>query len=78
MQMQPPVRLCTPIASSVSQMHTTRIQTWINASKAGYVDGPTAWDGYCCQVAAAAASKARETQTIQPVVYDEMPDFYKK
>ena len=36
-----------------------------------------AWDGYCCQVAAAAASKARETQTIQPVVYDEMPDFYK-
>ena len=45
--------------------------------KAGYVDGPTAWDGYCCQVAAAAASKARETQTIQPVVYDEMPDFYK-
>ena len=46
--------------------------------KAGYVDGPTAWDGYCCQVAAAAASKARETQTIQPVVYDEMPDFYKK
>ena len=26
----------------------------------------------------AAASKARETQTIQPVVYDEMPDFYKK
>lgn len=23
------------------------------------------------------ASKARETQTIQPVVYDEMPDFYK-
>lgn len=58
--------------------YNAEIQTWINASKAGYVDGPTAWDGYCCQVAAAAASKARETQTIQPVVYDEMPDFYKK
>ena len=57
--------------------YNAEIQTWINASKAGYVDGPTAWDGYCCQVAAAAASKARETQTIQPVVYDEMPDFYK-
>ena len=58
--------------------YNAEIQTWINASKAGYVDGPTAWDGYCCQVAAAAASKARETQPIQPVVYDEMPDFYKK
>lgn len=57
--------------------YNAEIQTWINASKVGYVDGPTAWDGYCCQVAAAAASKARETQTIQPVVYDEMPDFYK-
>ena len=58
--------------------YNAEIQTWINASKAGYVDGPTAWDGYCCQVAAAAASKARETQTIVPVEYDEMPDFYKK
>ncbi len=58
--------------------YDTEIQTWIKASKEGYVDGPNAWDGYCCQVAAAAASKARETQTIQPVVYDEMPDFYKK
>lgn len=28
--------------------YNAEIQTWINASKAGYVDGPTAWDGYCC------------------------------
>lgn len=33
---------------------------------------------HCCQVAAAAASKARDTQTIVDVVYDEMPDFYKR
>ena len=33
--------------------------------------------GYTTGSCAAAASKARETQTIQPVVYDEMPDFYK-
>ncbi len=58
--------------------YDTEIQTWINATKAGYVDGPNAWDGYCCQVAAAAASLARDTQTIQPIVYDEMPDLYKK
>ena len=58
--------------------YNAEIQAWINASKKGYVDGPTAWDGYACQVAAAAASKARDTQTIVPVVYDEMPELYKK
>ncbi len=57
--------------------YNDEIQAWINASKEGRVDGPTAWDGYACQVAAAAASKARETQTIVPVEYDPMPDFYK-
>ncbi len=56
--------------------YNDEIQAWINASKEGRVDGPTAWDGYACQVAAAAASKARDTQTIVDVVYDPMPDFY--
>ena len=28
--------------------YNAEIQAWINASKAGYVDGPTAWDGCCC------------------------------
>lgn len=58
--------------------YNVEFQEWINACREGRVDGPTAWDGYCCQVAAAAASKARDTQTIQPVIYDEMPEFYKK
>ena len=57
--------------------YNTEFQEWINATKAGRVDGPTAWDGYCGQVAAAAASLARDTQTIVPVVYDEMPELYK-
>lgn len=57
--------------------YNIEFQEWINACKEGRVDGPTAWDGYACQVAAAAASKARDTQTIVPVVYDEKPDFYK-
>lgn len=57
--------------------YNDEIQAWINASKEGRVDGPTAWDGYACQVAAASASKARETQTIVPVEYDPMPDFYR-
>ena len=57
--------------------YDAEIQAWINATKEGRVDGPNAWDGYACQVAAAAASKARETQTVQPVVYDEKPELYK-
>lgn len=60
------------------EAYNVEFQEWINATKAGRVDGPSAWDGYACQVAAAAASKARETQTIQPITYDEMPDLYKK
>lgn len=59
------------------EAYNVEFQQWINACKEGRVDGPTAWDGYACQIAAAAASKARETQTIQPVVYDEKPAFYK-
>lgn len=58
--------------------YNAEFQAWINASKAGYVDGPDAWDGYCCQVAAAAASQARDTQTIVPVVYDPMPEMYRR
>lgn len=53
------------------------IQSWIHASLEGRVDGPNAWDGYCCQVAAAAASLARDKQTIEPVIYEEMPELYR-
>lgn len=65
-------------ATRFTEAYNVEFQEWINACKEGRVDGPSAWDGYCCQVAAAAASKARDTQTIQPVEYDAMPDFYKK
>ena len=61
-----------------AEAYDTEFQEWINATKAGRVDGPTAWDGYAGQVAAAAASKARDTQTIVPVEYDPMPAFYQK
>ncbi len=59
------------------EAYNTELQEWIYACKEGRVDGPTAWDGYACQVAAAAASRARDNQSIEPVVYDEKPEFYK-
>lgn len=58
--------------------YNTELQSWINATREGRVDGPTAWDGYVGQVTAAAASEARGRQTIVEITYDEMPDFYKK
>lgn len=58
--------------------YNTELQSWINATREGRVDGPTAWDGYVGQVTAAAASEARDRQTIVEITYDEMPDFYKK
>lgn len=61
-----------------AEAYDTEFQEWINATKAGRVDGPTAWDGYAGQVAAAAASKARDTQTIVSIEYDPMPAFYQK
>jgi len=60
------------------EAYNTEFQEWINATKAGRVDGPSAWDGYVGQVTAKAASKARDTQTIVEITCEEMPDFYKK
>lgn len=57
--------------------YDTEFQSWINAIKEGRVDGPNAWDGYLGQVTASAASKARDTQTVVEIKYDDMPDFYK-
>lgn len=60
-----------------SDAYNVEFQQWINSTKAGRVDGPTAWDGYVGQVTAAAASQARDTQTIVDIVCDPMPAFYK-
>lgn len=71
----------TPICEDWSQRfveaYNVEIQQWINSTKAGSVDGPTAWDGYVGQVTAAAASKARDTQTKVTIEMEECPEFYK-
>ena len=59
------------------EAYNVEVQEWINATKEGRVDGPTAWDGYVGQVTAAAASKARDTQTVVDITIDEKPEFYK-
>lgn len=72
----------TPICHDWSERfidaYNIEFQEWINACKEGRVDGPGAWDGYVGQVTAKAASRARDTQTVVTITYDEMPKFYKK
>ena len=70
--------ICHDWSERFPEAYDTEFQEWINACKAGRVDGPSAWDGYVGQVTAKAASKARDTQTKVEIKYDEMPIFYKK
>lgn len=59
------------------EAYNVEIQEWIDGVKEGRVDGPTAWDGYVGQVTAAAASRARDTQTVVNIEVEETPEFYK-
>ena len=70
--------ICHDWSERFPEAYNIEFQEWINAVKEGRVDGPTAWDGYLGQVTASAASKARDTQTIVEIKYDDMPDFYKR
>ena len=70
--------ICHDWSERFPEAYNIEFQSWINACKEGRVDGPSAWDGYVGQVTAKAASKARDTQTVVEIHYDETPDFYKK
>ena len=68
---------CKDWSDRFVQAYNTEFQEWIDSVKAGKLVGPSSWDGYVGQVAAAAASKARDTQTVDDIHVDETPDFYK-
>ena len=70
--------ICHDWSERFPEAYNVEFQEWINTVKERRVDGSTAWDGYLGQVTASAASKARDTQTVVEIKYDEMPDFYKK
>ena len=73
------------LATDVDMVWTTRfveaydieIQAWIDSVKAGAATGPSAWDGYVAAVTSDACIKSLETGAIEPVIFDDMPDFYK-
>jgi myo-inositol 2-dehydrogenase/D-chiro-inositol 1-dehydrogenase len=52
------------------------LQLWINATKEGRVDGPSAWDGYTATYAATICSQARDSGETVKFQTEEMPEFY--
>jgi myo-inositol 2-dehydrogenase / D-chiro-inositol 1-dehydrogenase len=56
--------------------YDVELQEWIDSTKAGRVDGPTAWDGYFAAVTSDACVEARRTKKIVPISLPERPAFY--
>ncbi len=56
--------------------YDVELQDWIDATKAGKVNGPTAWDGYFAAVTADACLKAQHTGKATPIVTKPRPTFY--
>ncbi len=52
------------------------LQRWVNAAKAGTIDGPSAWDGYLAAATCEAGSQAIATGTRVEVEYAPKPAFY--
>ena len=52
------------------------LQRWVNAAKAGTIDGPSAWDGYLAAAACDAGSAAIATGQRVDVSYAPKPAFY--
>jgi len=56
--------------------YDVEIQDWIEATKAGRVNGPNAWDGYFAAVTADACLKAMHEGGVAPIVTSPRPTFY--
>jgi myo-inositol 2-dehydrogenase/D-chiro-inositol 1-dehydrogenase len=70
--------ICTDWSQRFVEAYNIEFQEWINATKAGRVDGPTAWDGYVGQVTAKTASKARDLGQAMSIEIEECPAFYQR
>ena len=56
--------------------YDTQIQRWVDATKAGKIDGPSAWDGYLAAAAVEAGLKALNSGKLETVVCEPKPAFY--
>lgn len=58
--------------------YDSQIQRWVDATQAGTIDGPSAWDGYLAAAAVEAGLEALRTGERAEVSYQPMPKFYQK
>jgi myo-inositol 2-dehydrogenase/D-chiro-inositol 1-dehydrogenase len=57
--------------------YDVELQDWINTTRDGKMNGPSAWDGYLVAVASDALVKAQETGKVELITTGPCPDFYK-
>ena len=57
--------------------YDAQIQRWVDATKQGKIDGPSAWDGYLAAAAVEAGVKALNSGNLETVEYAAKPSFYK-
>ncbi len=56
--------------------YDAQIQRWVNATKRGEIDGPSAWDGYLAAAAVEAGLEALHTGGCVDAKYANKPTFY--
>jgi myo-inositol 2-dehydrogenase/D-chiro-inositol 1-dehydrogenase len=66
-------------ASFVTRFATAydvQVQRWVNAARAGTIDGPSAWDGYRVALGCEAGVEAQRTGRRVEITYAPKPAFY--
>jgi len=58
--------------------YDVELQEWIDDTRRGVVNGPSAWDGYFASATAEACVEARHSKQITPIRIADRPAFYKK
>jgi myo-inositol 2-dehydrogenase/D-chiro-inositol 1-dehydrogenase len=58
--------------------YDVELQEWLEDTKVGIVNGPTAWDGYFASATAEACVEARHSKLITPIRIADRPSFYSR
>lgn len=66
----------TSFTTRFADAYDVQIQRWVDAARAGTIDGPSAWDGYLVAAACAAGVQALGSGSRVEVEYVERPAFY--
>jgi len=59
------------------QAYDTELEQWVESVKKSRLTGPDAWDGYVACITADTLIRARKQETVEPVITEPQPDFYR-